>query len=196
MPSRRTFLKSSAVFAASLPFSRLALGAAEAGAAVASVASAKKGLLFDPSDLPRIRANAHHPRFAALWQSMREADLAADRDFLANRVRLTNHVVDLLHVQKILERACVLYAVEGDPGQLELARTAIRKILEYPEWDSFLEGGRQIFGLQRAPEGCIALLLALDWLKGALTPAEIEEKFDLGYHTKHVDTIFARVFGA
>ena len=30
----------------------------------------------------------------------------------------------------------------------------------------------------------------------ALSPAEIEEKFDLGYHTKHVDTIFARVFGA
>ena len=30
----------------------------------------------------------------------------------------------------------------------------------------------------------------------ALSPAEIEEKFDLGYHTKHVDTIFGRVFGA
>ncbi len=30
----------------------------------------------------------------------------------------------------------------------------------------------------------------------ALSEAEIEEKFDLGYHTKHVDTIFARVFGA
>ena len=29
----------------------------------------------------------------------------------------------------------------------------------------------------------------------ALTVAEIEDKFDLGYHTKHVDTIFARVFG-
>ena len=29
----------------------------------------------------------------------------------------------------------------------------------------------------------------------ALSPAEIEEKFDLGYHTKHVDTIFQRVFG-
>jgi adenylosuccinate lyase len=28
----------------------------------------------------------------------------------------------------------------------------------------------------------------------ALTPEQIEEKFDLGYHTKHVDTIFARVF--
>ena len=28
----------------------------------------------------------------------------------------------------------------------------------------------------------------------ALSAEEIEEKFDLGYHTKHVDTIFARVF--
>ncbi|MEO1909839.1 MAG: adenylosuccinate lyase [Paracoccus sp. (in: a-proteobacteria)] len=28
----------------------------------------------------------------------------------------------------------------------------------------------------------------------ALSPAQIEEKFDLGYHTKHVDTIFKRVF--
>jgi len=29
----------------------------------------------------------------------------------------------------------------------------------------------------------------------ALGAAQIEEKFDLGYHTKHVDTIFQRVFG-
>ena len=28
-----------------------------------------------------------------------------------------------------------------------------------------------------------------------LSPAEIEANFDLAYHTKHVDTIFARVFG-
>ncbi len=38
-------------------------------------------------------------------------------------------------------------------------------------------------------------LLADADVTAALTPAEIEEKFDLGYHTKHVDTIFARVFG-
>jgi len=30
----------------------------------------------------------------------------------------------------------------------------------------------------------------------ALSIAEIEDKFDLGYHTKHVGTIFERVFGA
>ncbi|MCR9067265.1 MAG: adenylosuccinate lyase [Rhodobacteraceae bacterium] len=39
-------------------------------------------------------------------------------------------------------------------------------------------------------------LLADPEVTAALTPAQIEEKFDLGYHTKHVDTIFTRVFGA
>ncbi|MCU0911919.1 MAG: adenylosuccinate lyase [Rhodobacteraceae bacterium] len=32
-------------------------------------------------------------------------------------------------------------------------------------------------------------------VRAVLSEAEIEEKFDLGYHLKHVDTIFARVFG-
>ena len=38
-------------------------------------------------------------------------------------------------------------------------------------------------------------LLADADVTAVLSAAEIEEKFDLGYHTKHVDTIFARVFG-
>ena len=40
-----------------------------------------------------------------------------------------------------------------------------------------------------------AELLADPEVTAALSQAEIEEKFDLGYHTKHVDTIFRRVFG-
>lgn len=38
-------------------------------------------------------------------------------------------------------------------------------------------------------------LLADAEVTAALSPAAIAEKFDLGYHTKHVDTIFQRVFG-
>jgi adenylosuccinate lyase len=38
-------------------------------------------------------------------------------------------------------------------------------------------------------------LLADKDVRAALSEVEIREKFDLGYHTKHVDTIFARVFG-
>ena len=39
----------------------------------------------------------------------------------------------------------------------------------------------------------------LDFLKAdpevTLSDAELGELFDLGYHFKHVDTVFARVFG-
>ncbi|MEK6637189.1 MAG: adenylosuccinate lyase [Pseudomonadota bacterium] len=48
-------------------------------------------------------------------------------------------------------------------------------------------------------DGALSLM---ELLKGdtevsaALSAAEIEDKFDLGYHFKHVDTIFDRVFGA
>jgi adenylosuccinate lyase len=42
----------------------------------------------------------------------------------------------------------------------------------------------------------LELLKADAEVTAALSPAEIEDKFDLGYHLKHVDTIFTRVFGA
>ena len=45
-------------------------------------------------------------------------------------------------------------------------------------------------------EGDFLQLLKKDTeVKKYLTEAEIEEQFDLGYHLKHVDTIFKRVFG-
>jgi adenylosuccinate lyase len=39
------------------------------------------------------------------------------------------------------------------------------------------------------------LLLADADVVAALGEEAINEKFDMGYHTKHVDTIFRRVFG-
>ncbi|MFC0218486.1 adenylosuccinate lyase [Pseudochelatococcus lubricantis] len=45
-------------------------------------------------------------------------------------------------------------------------------------------------------EGDFLTLLKNDKdVRAALSEAEIEENFDLGYHLKHVDTIFRRVFG-
>ena len=41
----------------------------------------------------------------------------------------------------------------------------------------------------------LALLKADPEVAAALSPAQIEDCFDLGYHFKHVDTIFSRVFG-
>ncbi|HEX9954809.1 MAG TPA: adenylosuccinate lyase [Allosphingosinicella sp.] len=42
----------------------------------------------------------------------------------------------------------------------------------------------------------LELLQADPEVTAYLSPGEIEERFDLGYHLKHVDTIFGRVFGA
>jgi adenylosuccinate lyase len=45
-------------------------------------------------------------------------------------------------------------------------------------------------------EGDFQALLKNDpEVKKYLSDAEIGEQFDLGYHLKHVDTIFRRVFG-
>jgi adenylosuccinate lyase len=46
-------------------------------------------------------------------------------------------------------------------------------------------------------EGDFLTLLKNDAdVKRYLSDAEIAENFDLGYHLKHVDTIFKRVFGS
>jgi adenylosuccinate lyase len=42
----------------------------------------------------------------------------------------------------------------------------------------------------------LTLLKADEDVTRYLSDAEIEENFDLGYHLKHVDTIFKRVFGS
>lgn len=170
-PTRRSFLKASAALAAALPLARLS---AAPGAAPAQSATpgADKGLLFDAADLPRIQANTRHPRFSKLWEQMNSADLAADTDFIQHKVRFNNHVADMMRVREVLERSSFVYALTRDPAHLAVARLAYLKIIEYPKWDYFLEGGKQVIGFQRAPEATIAMCLALDWLGDALTPAE------------------------
>jgi adenylosuccinate lyase len=45
-------------------------------------------------------------------------------------------------------------------------------------------------------EGDFLTLLKADaQVRAALSDADLEALFDLGYHFKHVDTVFARVFG-
>jgi hypothetical protein len=191
-PSRRTFLKSSAALAASLPFARLDLRATEAPGAAAP-AGAKRGLLFDEADLPRIRANTKHPRFTAYWQSLLAADVAAATTFLRSELRTTNHVTHLLRAQQILDRASFIYLVNRDPAQRDLAKLAMRRMLDFEEWDCFLEGGK-VLGMQRATEGTFALLLALDCLGDAVSAAERAE-VEQAVLTKGIPACHAAVYG-
>jgi adenylosuccinate lyase len=62
--------------------------------------------------------------------------------------------------------------------------------------DSYRLVQRNAMPVWRGEGDFLALLKADAEVTAALTPEQIEECFDLGYHFKHVNTIFARVFGA
>lgn len=156
--------------------------------------TARRGLLFDETDVARIRANTADPRFAEFWQEQLAADVVADTKFLTDELSLTNHVVHLLRAQRILERSSFIYLVNRDAAQLALAKLAMRRMLDYPEWDSFLEGGRKVLGLQRATEGSVALLLLLDCLGDALSADEVAE-VEQAVLTKGVPACYAPVYG-
>jgi hypothetical protein len=175
--SRREFLHTTGIAAAGLT---LYPGlAAAVTTAPEPGKTGRPGLLFDQSDLPRIRAALKHPHIAPWWESVVKADLNADRTFLGGDIRFNNHVRDMMQVRLILERTSFAFAVGGDRAQGEVALLAAKKILEYPKWDYFLEAGEHVFGLQRAPEATIAMACAREWLAPILskeTAAEIERQ--------------------
>ena len=87
-----------------------------------------------------------------------------------------NRMGGLIHSQRVLLALTQAGASREDSYRL-VQRNAMRV------WES--DGTLQLLDLLRAdPE-------VTRWLPGA----ELEGLFDLGYHLKHVDTIFARVFG-
>jgi len=193
--SRRAFLQTSTLLAATLPLARLRLDAAEPPApAPTSAPGRHRGLLFDEADLPRIRANTQDPRFAALWQSMLAADSAADTEFLTHKIRLTSHRYDFLRCQKIIERAAFIFLINRDPAQAALARLAIRRLVDFPEWDLFVEGGKQVLGLQRASEGSFAVLWALNCLGDAIPAAE-REAAEQAVLSKGVPACYTTLYG-
>jgi adenylosuccinate lyase len=61
--------------------------------------------------------------------------------------------------------------------------------------DSYSYVQRNAMPVWRGQGDFLTLLKADKDVTAKLKPAELETLFDLGYHTKHVDTIFARVFG-
>ena len=61
--------------------------------------------------------------------------------------------------------------------------------------DAYALVQRNAMPVWRGEGDFLALLGADKEVRAKLSPAELDELFDLSYHFKHVDTIFARVFG-
>ncbi len=189
--SRRTFLKTTAALAA-LPLVRLPLVAAETAAAPA--AGAARGLLFDPAELPRIRANLELPRLAEVRAMLRDLDVAAETKFLREELRLNNHVADFMRAWKIVQNAAFAHVVWGEPAHLDLALLALRRLCDYRRWDYFLEGGKDTIGLQRAPEATIATCYALDWL-GDKVPADLRTAVETKIATEGAPACYRTLYG-
>jgi hypothetical protein len=118
MSTRRTFLKSSAALAATLPFARLPLTAVEnPGAASPSALTQKEGLLFAASDLPRIRANLDLPRCTGIRDMLLNVDFDAETKFLRDEIKMDNHVVDFARARRLVENCSFAHAVWGDQRQ-------------------------------------------------------------------------------
>ncbi|MEX1139541.1 MAG: heparinase II/III family protein [Bacteroidota bacterium] len=152
------------------------------------------GLLFDETDLPRMRETVKHPRFAPYWRSLADADLDADMKFLREELKLTSHVYDMARARVILERTSFAYVISRDRKQLEVAKLAIEKILAYPKWDYFYEGGEFTIGLQRAPEATIAMAFALDWMGSELS-AEMRSEMERQIGEKGAPACYRTLWG-
>ena len=162
--SRREFLSRTALVTAGLSLASLKSLSAEGR----RVAGETSGLLFDEADKSRMGETVKHPRFAPYWKTFTDANLDEDSKFLREELRLNSHVYDMARARAILERTSFAFALTGDKNQFAVAKLAVEKILAYPKWDYFFEGGVHTIGLQRAPEATIAMAFALDWLGEAL----------------------------
>jgi adenylosuccinate lyase len=87
-----------------------------------------------------------------------------------------NRMGGLIHSQRVL-LALTQAGLTRDDAYRLVQRNAMKV------WES--DGALSLLDLLKADADVTA----------ALSPQQLEEKFDLGYHFKHVDTIFARVFG-
>jgi adenylosuccinate lyase len=86
-----------------------------------------------------------------------------------------NRMGGLIHSQRVL-LALTQAGLTRDDAYRLVQRNAMKV------WES--DGALSLLDLLKADADVTA----------ALSHAQLEDKFDLGYHFKHVDTIFARVF--
>jgi adenylosuccinate lyase len=92
-----------------------------------------------------------------------------------NMTRNMNRFRGLIHSQRVLLALT----------QKGVSREAAYGIVQRNAMKVWEEGADFMAELKADPE-----------VRAVMSEAEIEDEFDLGYHTKHVDTIFDRVFGA
>ena len=125
-------------------------------------------LFVDPSEIPELRKRVLLPMFRKFWDENLHADLESDRKFLETGIEFNNHSQHLPRACEVLQREAFVYLVTHEKNRGELAALAFEKILRFKKWDYFLEGGKDVIGLQRAPQAVQSIVLAYEWIEDLL----------------------------
>ncbi len=126
-------------------------------------------LLFEESDLSRIKANTESDIMKDYWKSLLNTDLDQDYKFFNEEIDFNRHSPHLGKTSIILLRSSFLALMTGEKKFLSLALLAVDKLLGFKEWDFFTEGGDKIIGFNSAPNAIHAMSFAYDWLFDHLT---------------------------
>jgi hypothetical protein len=135
----------------------------------ANQSSEKLNLLFSPSEIPELRKRLELPLFKKFWEDFLKADLADDQNFLETEIQFNNQLRHLPRACDILQREAFIYVITDDKKRAALAKLALEKILQFKKWDYFLEAGKDIIGLQRAPYTTQTIVLTYEWIEDLLT---------------------------
>ncbi len=131
------------------------------------------GLFFDDVDIERMRhLFSESGRFASLRERMLAFDRVAERRFIKEEVRYNDQLFHIARLGNSAEEMAFLYLMTGDEDAADLAADLVRTMMKFQRWDFFLEGGKDVVGVQRAPSSTIAVSLVSDWLGPRITPEE------------------------
>jgi hypothetical protein len=128
-------------------------------------------LFFNSTDVARMRRLwVEDARFKELRDSLESFDRVAERDFLATKLNVRDHRVDIRRVCDVAQDMAFLFLMTNDRDAADLAVESVRALMKFDDWDFFIDGGR-IVGVQAAPRAVVAVAGAVDWL-GDLISAE------------------------
>ena len=153
------------------------------------------GVFFNKSEVPRFRhLFATHPIFADLRHQMDTIDRARERTFLRTGVTYNDQLFDIGRVGTLAEQMALVYLYTGDRDAASLAEECVETLMKFPKWDYFLEGGKDIIGLQRAPSSALAVALTVEAL-GDRLPKSTVDRWLQTMATRGTEPCFRSTYG-
>jgi hypothetical protein len=156
--------------------------------------SGRRNLFFAPEDIPEIRRRLSLPLFSEAWAKQLNADVSDDVRFLETGVDFNDQLRHLPRICNILQRDAFIYVITGRADRGGNAKLALQRLLQFRKWDYFLEAGKDVIGLQRAPLATQSVVLAYEWIE-ELLPEEMRQEVMRQLPEKGIEPCYRSCWG-